>query len=280
MALERTRWDIVGLALAAGYVVGFQVGKVPPALPMLEDELGLSRVAAGLVASSFYGVGAVLGVLGGPLADRLGPARLIVAGSLVMSLPSLAGGFATNGALLLATRLLEGFGFLALTVSAPKLIGAATLAEVRNFAMGIWGTYMPVGMALSMVVATMVLGSIGWRSLWFVNSGLILFFVLVFAWGASPRRWRPGAVTDDAFDGEGVRATLVRPGPWLFGICFVLFSIQWLALMTWLPTFLIETQGRSLAGAALLAALVVLGTAIGSVAGGWLICTARSHAGS
>ena len=181
MALERTRWDIVGLALAAGYVVGFQVGKVPPALPMLEDELGLSRVAAGLVASSFYGVGAVLGVLGGLLADRLGPARLIVAGSVVMSLASLAGGFATNGALLLATRLLEGFGFLALTVSAPKLIGAATLAEVRNFAMGIWGTYMPVGMALSMVVSTMILGSIGWRGLWFVNSGIILLFVLVFA---------------------------------------------------------------------------------------------------
>ena len=76
MALERTRWDIVGLALAAGYVVGFQVGKVPSALPMLEDELGLSRVAAGLVASSFYGVGAVLGVLGGLLADRLGECAL------------------------------------------------------------------------------------------------------------------------------------------------------------------------------------------------------------
>ena len=61
--------------------------------------------------------------------------------------------------------------------------------------------------------------------------------------------------------GAGVRATLARPGPWLFGVCFVLFSIQWLALMTWLPTFLIETQGRSLAGASLLTALIVSVTA-------------------
>ena len=271
MALERTRWDIVGLALTAGYIVGLQVGKVPPALPMLQDELDLPRVAAGLVASSFYGIGAVFGVLGGLLADRLGPTRLIVAGSMVMAIGSLAGGFAESGALLLATRLMEGFGFLALTVAAPKLIGAATLAGVRNFALGIWGTYMPVGMALSMVIATLLLGSIGWRGLWFVNSGIILLFVFVFAWGASPRRWRTPAVTGGAFDSAGVRATLVRPGPWLFGACFVLFSIQWLALMAWLPTFLMETQGRSLAGAALLAALVVFGTAIGSVAGGWLM---------
>ena len=53
MSAARTRWDIVALAFAAGYMVGMQVGKVPPALPMLEAELGLPRVIAGLIASSF-----------------------------------------------------------------------------------------------------------------------------------------------------------------------------------------------------------------------------------
>ena len=271
MALERTRWDIVGLALAAGYIVGLQVGKVPPALPMLQEELALARVSAGLVASSFYGIGAVLGVLGGLLADRMGPARLVVAGGVVMALGSLSGGFADSGALLLATRLVEGFGFLALTVSAPKLIDAATRPDVRNLALGVWGTYMPVGMALSMMLATLLLGTIGWRGLWFLNAGIILLFVFAFGWGVSPRRWRmpPGAAA--TFDGASVRATLVRPGPWLFGACFVLFSIQWLALMAWLPTFLIETQGRTLAGAALVSALVVFTTAIGAAAGAWFM---------
>ena len=137
--------------------------------------------------------------------------------------------------------------------------------------MGMWGTYMPVGMALSMVIATWTLGSIGWRGLWFVNAGIVLLFVFVFAWGASSRRWHSPAMTGAAFDGDGVRATLARPGLWLFGACFVLFSIQWLALMAWLPTFMIETQGHSLTEAARLAALVVLSTAVGSVAGGWLM---------
>ena len=287
MSTGRTRWDIVALALTAGYIVGLQVGKVPPTLPMLQAELGLPRVIAGLIASSFYGVGAVFGVAGGLLIDRLGARRMILAGGAVMALASLAGGFAESGTLLLATRIVEGFGFVAFTVAAPKLIGAATRLEVRRFALGAWGTYMPFGMALSLVIATAVLESIGWRGLWFLNTGLILLYALVFGWRTAPRRWHPQTdVSADADGtggratqsrrgpwkfGAGVRATLSRPGPWLFGLCFVLFSIQWLALMTWLPTFLIETQGRSLAGAALFTALIVFVTGLGVVTGASLM---------
>ena len=287
MSSGRTRWDIVALALAAGYVVGFQVGKVPPALPLLEAELGLPRVIAGLIASSFYGVGAVFGVVSGVTIDRLGARRTVLAGAAVMALASLAGGLAGSGTLLLATRIVEGFGFATLTVAAPKLIAAATRTEVRRLALGAWGTYMPVGMALSLVIATAALDAIGWRGLWFLNAGLILLYALAFAWWTAPRRWHPladaGTAGDGAYRqatrpppgpwkfGAGARATLSRPGPWLFGSCFVLFSIQWLALMTWLPTFLIETQGRSLGGAALFTALVVAFTGLGVVAGASLL---------
>ena len=282
-----TRWDIVALAFAAGYMVGMQVGKVPPALPILEAELGLPRVVAGLIASSFYGIGAVFGVAGGLLIDRLGIRRMVLAGSAVMALASLAGGLAGSGTLLLATRIVEGFGFATLTVAAPKLIAAATRTEVRRLALGAWGTYMPVGMALSLVIATALLDSIGWRGLWFLNAGLIVLYSLAFGWRTAPRRWRPMTVVRSAAGGAGgptkrpppgpwqfgvgVRATLSRPGPWLFGGCFVLFSIQWLALMTWLPTFLIETQARSLAGATLFTALIVSVTGVGVVAGASLM---------
>ena len=287
MTSGRTRWDIVALALTAGYIVGLQVGKVPPSLPLLEAELDLPRVIAGLIASSFYGIGAVFGVAGGLLIDQFGARRMVLAGASVMALASLAGGFAGGGTLLLATRIAEGFGFATLTVSAPKLIAAATRTEVRRFALGAWGTYMPVGMALSLVIATGLLESIGWRGLWFLNAGVILLYALAFGWWTAPRRWRPATIVDTAADGAGgrakrpppgpwkfgagVRATLSRPGPWLFGTCFVLFSIQWLALMTWLPTFLIETQGRSLGGAALFTALIVSGTACGTVTGATLL---------
>ena len=271
MAPARTRWDIVALAFAAGYVVGMQVGKVPPALPLLQAELDLPRVIAGLIASSFYGIGAVLGVAGGMFVDRLGIRRIAVTGGAVMALASLAGGFADSGPTLLAARIVEGFGFATLTLAAPKMLVAATDACVRRFILGIWGTYMPVGIALSLVIATVLLEPLGWRGLWFLNAGIIVLFLFAFAWAAAPGRWLPPAVSAAAFDGAGVRATLARPGPWLFGASFVIFAVQWQALMAWLPTFLIETQARSLAGAALFTALFVLATAAGSVASAWLM---------
>ena len=271
MAPARTRWDIVALAFAAGYMVGMQVGKVPPALPLLQAELGLSRVIAGLIASSFYGIGAVLGVTGGLLVDRLGIGRLVAVGGATMALASLAGGFASSGPPLLAARIVEGFGFATLSVAAPKMLFAATGDGVRRFVLGVWGTYMPIGIALSLVIATAMLESLGWRGLWFLNAGLILLFLLAFAWVAAPGRWQAPAASGAAFDRAGVLETLARPGPWLFGACFVIFAVQWQALMAWLPTFLIETQARSLSGAALFTALFVLATAFGSVASAWLM---------
>ena len=60
---------------------------------------------------------------------------------------------------------------------------------------GVWGTYMPIGIALSLAIATASLEAIGWRGLWFLNGGIVLLFVLVFLWGAAPGRWRAPAVS-------------------------------------------------------------------------------------
>ena len=66
---------------------------------------------------------------------------------------------------------MEGFGFATLSLAAPKMLVAATDAGVRRFVLGVWGTYMPVGIALSLVLATLLLEPVGWRGLWFLNSG-------------------------------------------------------------------------------------------------------------
>ena len=68
-----------------------------PTLPILQAERGLPRVIAGLIASSFYGIGAVFGVAGGLLIDRLGARRMILAGAAVIALVSLVGGLGDAG---------------------------------------------------------------------------------------------------------------------------------------------------------------------------------------
>ena len=59
----KTSWGIVWMALFAGIVAGLQVGKVPPVLSVLRNELGIDLVTAGWVASLFSGCGALLGMV-------------------------------------------------------------------------------------------------------------------------------------------------------------------------------------------------------------------------
>ena len=265
-----TRWDIVLMALGAGILAGFQVGKVPPALPVLREDLGLDFVTAGWLTSIYYAIGAVVAVAVGLLSDRAGPRRLMLAGAAFLGVGSLMGGLVSGSAWLLVARFIEGFGFVGVTVTAPKLISAAARPRDYGLAFGIWGAYMPIGMAIAMLVAPALLDAVGWRGFWLVSAALVALFVAALGWSLHPRRW-PAAFDSQALDWSGVRTTLARAALWLFGLSFAFYTLQWFAIMTWLPTFLIETQGRSAAGAAVWGALVVAVNALGNFAAAWLM---------
>lgn len=265
-----TRWDVVLMALGAGVLAGFQVGKVPPALPVLRSALGFDLVTAGWLTSLYAAIGAVVAVAVGLLSDRAGPRRLMLAGVAFLGAGSLMGGLASDGASLLIARFLEGFGFVGVTVTAPKLIAAAARPRDHGLAFGIWGAYMPLGMALAMLLAPALLAAVGWRGFWLASAALVALFLAALAWRLRPRCW-PAAFESHALDWPGVRATLARPSLWLFGLCFALYTLQWFAIMSWLPTFLIETQGRSPAGAAVWGAAVVGVNALGNFAAAWLM---------
>ena len=265
-----TRWDIVLMALGAGILAGFQVGKVPPALPVLRADLGLDLVTAGWLTSIYYAIGAAVAVAVGLLSDRAGPRRLMLAGVVFLGAGSLLGGLVSGSDWLLFARFIEGFGFVGITVTAPKLIATAARPRDYGLAFGIWGAYMPIGMAIAMLIAPALLDALGWRGFWLVSAALVALFAAALAWSLHPRRW-PAAFDAQALDWSGVRATLSRAALWLFGLSFGFYTLQWVAIMTWLPTFLIETQGRGAAGAAIWGAMVVAVNALGNFAAAWLM---------
>ena len=271
--VTRTRWSVVAVAIMAGVVVGYAVGKVPPTIGLVSDEFGLDRVTAGWLASIFFAYGAAFGVLTGLAGGRFGARALLLTGALVLVLSGIAGAFATGAGMLLAVRVFEGISFAAITASAPKITLDATRPEDRNLALGIWSAYMPAGMALAMVVAPFLAEPLGWRSLWWLCAGAALIAAVFAAVGTTRRRWpeQPSRDAHAGFDWAGARATLPVGALWLYGGAFLLFTIQWFAIAAWLPTFLIETQGRGPIGAALFSALVVGMNATGNLIGGWLM---------
>jgi MFS family permease len=81
-----THWPAVAAAIAASVVAAAYVGKLPPALPALSTEFGLSLVATGWVVSMFNAIATAAGIFFGLLADRVGTFRACIAGLVLLAL--------------------------------------------------------------------------------------------------------------------------------------------------------------------------------------------------
>ncbi len=74
-APDHTRWLAVAAALLAGYAGGIAMGKMAPAVPLLQREFGLSLVQSGWLIATFNAMAASGGLLFGVMADRIGAYR-------------------------------------------------------------------------------------------------------------------------------------------------------------------------------------------------------------
>jgi MFS family permease len=263
----RTSWPAVCAALLAGVVAAAYVGKLPPALPALKTEFGLSLVAAGWVVSTFNTVALATAVGFGLVADRIGAFRFALAGLALLVAGGLSGAAAPSGAWLVVSRVVEGAGLLAVTVSGTALIFAAAAPGDRKLTLGIWSTYMPFGMAVAMVAAPLVIDAVGWRGLWLA---VVAATVVAAAALASQRRNYPQPPPSGRTFGAIVGA-LGQRGAWWNSLVMTFYTAQWSGVMVWLPTFLVQTRGASLTTASLVAAAVVAVNVPGNLTGAWLI---------
>lgn len=243
------------------------VGKVPLALPLLRQELGLSLVQAGWVQSALNTVAVTLATVIGLQVGRFGALRLVLAGLLLGAAASLASLAHANGSWLLACRVVEGAGFVAVAVAGPALISAAAADRDRRFALGVWSGYLPAGVGLAMAGAPWLLPAAGWRGLWVATAGALLA-AAALTWSQRRHYALPPATAPSA--GGGI-AALRQPLPWLLGLCFGAWTVQHFALIVWLPTFLIEQRGLATGPVVALSCVMVLANVPGNLLGGALL---------
>ncbi|HTQ73242.1 MAG TPA: MFS transporter [Burkholderiales bacterium] len=263
-----TRWPAVFAALFAGVVGACAFGKASPALPLLKSEFGLSLIEAGWLVSAFNALAAGGAIVFGVFADRVGALRFCVSGTVAIGAGSVLGAAASGAGGLIASRLLEGLGFLAVVVSAPGLIAAATAPARMGIAFGLWSAYMPLGVSLIVAASPPLLERFGWRGAWLLVALAAGACALLLV---SERRHYSGATRGARRSLASLGASLSQPVPWLLGVAFAMYAIQHTTLMVWLPTYLLETRGIGGAAAALLTAAAVFVNCFGNVLGGWLI---------
>ena len=265
-SLSPTRWGAVWATFAGGVAAGAAIGKAPPSLPLVREEMSLSLVEVGLVATLFNLIGGVAGLAAGVACDRWGQQRLAVAGLLLLAVGGLAGATSTGYGALLAARFAEGAGFIVVAAAAPVLVAlAAPAAADRARALALWSTYMPTGATLALAAAAFILPHLGWRGLWTA----LALLAAIGAWLAA--RYVPRSAPHASGSLRLAREAFGSPGGQVLTALFACYVAQWTSVMIWLPTYVSEELGADAARAAAVAALYVLANIPGNLAGGWLI---------
>lgn len=267
---DKTSWPAIAAVLLCGTAVAMNLGKVPIAMPELRSEFGMSMVTAGTMSSMVNTLAVTSGLLFGLTADRVGALRMCLIGLLVSAAGTASALLASTGSGLLASRFAEGAGLVSVAVSAPSLLSAASGTEDRRFVMGIWGTNVPAGVGLVMLISPLAMPWHGWRTLWTLTAitvvtGMVATFLCRDAFR------RPQGAADEAGALENAKQALGSPMPWLLGLAQASWSLQHFALIVWLPTFLKDQRAMAPTMIALLSCLVVLANVPGNLLGARLL---------
>src|SRR5436305_13766542 len=155
---------LVALLLAA-FVINLDTTIVNVALPALVRELHATTTHVQWVVDAYNLVCAALLLTFGSLSDRFGRKGMLLAGLTVFGAASLAGGFTTSPAQLIAARAVMGLGAAMTFPATLSLISNVfTQRKERARAIGLWGAIAGVAIALGPIVGGWLLEHYSWAA--------------------------------------------------------------------------------------------------------------------
>jgi len=123
------------------------VASISPAFPRIMEALDISKTEVGLLIVAFTIPGVVLTPFIGVLADRVGRKRILVPSLFLFSLAGGACALVTDFNILLALRVLQGFGAASLSTINLTVLGDLYHGERRAAALGLYTSVLNVGIA-------------------------------------------------------------------------------------------------------------------------------------
>src|SRR5438552_1399443 len=210
-------------------------------LRLISAELHFGRETHALLLGASLGATALGGMVFGYLADRHGRKAVLQWSILTYSAGTALCGLAGGVTSLLLARVLTGLGVGGEWAIGHALLGEAVPPRLRGRFGALLQTGAPVGVGLAAVVGSFLAPAIGWRAT-FLLSGLPAVLVAAIRRGLPESDvWRRRLPAHDH---------PIRGVPYLgraFGLAVLNMSSYWLTY-TWLPTYLREERGLSIAG--------------------------------
>ena len=242
-------------------------------LPFITEDLGLTPLQAGLLQAVWWVATAALTLPFGAFFSRFRPVPLSLASISLVAPFVFVQGLAVNFATLFAARLL-------LVVSNLISVPAQTMLLQQWAARRDYANINAVGLsqhslilAVSVSLSAVLIGAVGsWRVAYFAQGGLMA--AQMVAWLAVARE-RYAPVRDfqvrlRAPQRSPVSAIRAYPQAWLIGATMFFLAATWTAMVTFLPTLLLEDKDISLTLGGPLLAFLYYSLVPFALSAGWI----------
>ena len=260
--------------ILAGYLAAIHIGKLSVVLPILQKELYLTLTQAGLSISIVQGAGMLFALAIGAFSEKLGLKRCLIGGLTILGTSSIAGVWIDNIAMLYFFRFTEGIGFLTISLCAPAILKRISQPETISFKMGLWSSYMGLGVSIAVFTIPFILEFLRWQHIWgilgllcFVSALLIQLFLNLDTTSSTVQT---SVSSTQSSLSQIIGTTLTHPPIICLALVFACYASQWTSVTSFLPSLYVE-NGLSLKMTGLLVSLVVVANLGGTFGAGMLL---------
>ncbi|GAA2394584.1 MFS transporter [Streptomyces coeruleofuscus] len=167
---HRRRMLVLAICCMSLLIVSLDNTVLNVALPSMQRDLHASTSGLQWTIDAYTLVLASLLMLAGSTADRIGRKRVFMAGLVVFTLGSVLCSLAPNLQALVAFRMVQAVGGSMLNPVAMSIItNTFTDPRERARAIGAWGAVVGISMAAGPLVGGLLVESVGWRSIFWIN---------------------------------------------------------------------------------------------------------------
>ena len=172
-------WALVATSLGFA-VVQLDVSVVNVAIKPIGADLGGGVSGLQWVVGAYTLAFAALILSAGALGDRIGARRVFIAGFSLFTVASAACGLAPTLGFLVAARAVQGVGAAVLVPCSLNLLNNAYREErARAHAVGLWAAGAAVALSAGPLIGGVLISSLGWRSIFFINAPIGLAGILL-----------------------------------------------------------------------------------------------------